>query len=168
MNGAGCADGRRAGCGPGARPAACPQIQCSRLSAQGRTRTIANHRGPARYSGSQPLTPNGDTTYSSLSGKYGDGSPPSNEFPLKIKLINTETMASVVKDAGIVSSTSPTASTSNVNFDVTEKTPYVAIYYADVTRLGEANPEGTLCFMTGGTYTPTNTNIVNGERARVV
>ena len=49
------------------------------------------------------------------------------------------------------------------NLTVSAKTPYTAIYYADVTGLGLANPINTLCFMTGGTYTPTNTNILSGS-----
>ncbi len=101
-------------------------------------------------------------TYSFLRGRLGGDSSVS-EFPLKLRVINSKTGTQVSEtDLGTVTSTNAVARVVN-NISVAAKTPYTAIYYADVTGLGLANPINTLCFMTGGTYTPANTNILSGS-----
>ena len=102
-------------------------------------------------------------TYSLLRGGVGDGSP-TVEFPMKLKVVNTRTGSDVgTADAGTVTSTDTSAPGASHSFTVTEKTPYVAIYHADVTEWGLDNPIATWCFMTGGTYTIINLSIENGS-----
>ena len=102
-------------------------------------------------------------TYSLLRAGVGDGSS-TVEFPMKLKVVNTRTGSDVrTADAGTVTSTDTTAPRALHGFTVTAKTPYVAIYYADVAEWGLDNPIATYCFMTGGTYTITNLSIDNGS-----
>ncbi|MCY4322556.1 MAG: hypothetical protein OXD00_02565 [Gammaproteobacteria bacterium] len=90
-------------------------------------------------------------TYSFLRGRVGGDSSVS-EFPLKLRLINSNTGAQThLIELGTVTSTTAVGRATN-NIQVAAKTPYTAIYYADVTGLGEANPINSVCFMTGGTY----------------
>ena len=79
-------------------------------------------------------------------------------FPLKLRLVNSQTGSQVSEtDLGTVTSANAVDRTNN-QISVSAKTPYVAIYYADVTGLGVSNPINTICFMTGGTYTITTQN----------
>ena len=114
--------------------------------------------------GSQTIFANNinGVTYSFLRGLVGDGSSITS-FPMKLRVINTRTGAAVITDdLGAVTSTNAVHRTTN-RFDLAATTPYVAIYYADVTGLGIGNPINTICFMTGGTYTITNVSISNGS-----
>ena len=115
--------------------------------------------------GTQVITANNfnRVNYSILRASVGDGGP--TEFPMKLRVVNTRSGAIVrTADVGTVNSSVQTiAPRRNENFTVTAKTPYVAIYYADVTEWGLGNPLATFCFMTGGTYTITNVSILNGS-----
>jgi len=112
--------------------------------------------------GTQQLTANNffRVNYSILSAGVGDGG--SSSFPMKLRVINTRT-GSIVRtaDVGTVTSTDASAPRQTESFTLTAKTPYVAIYYADVTEWGLQNPISTFCFMTGGDYTIRNNSLLS-------
>ena len=99
-------------------------------------------------------------TYTFLRNRV-DGDSPATSFPLKLRLLNSKTGAQASEtDLGTVTATNAVDRANN-QFSVSAKTPYTAIYYADVAGLGAANPINTLCFMTGGTYTIENAGSSN-------
>jgi len=96
--------------------------------------------------------------WNGLRSLVGAGDNPVTSITVYGKVKNTRTGADVrMIDFGAVTSTqNPSYSDNNVT--LTETTPYVLILYSNFAGSGESNPFGVQCFMTGGTYTPANTN----------
>jgi len=96
--------------------------------------------------------------WNGLRGLVGAGDNPVTSITVYGKVKNTRTGADVrMIDFGAATSTqNPSYSDNNVT--LTETTPYVLILYSNFAGSGESNPFGVQCFMTGGTYTPANTN----------
>ncbi|MCY4228124.1 MAG: hypothetical protein OXF20_10635 [Gammaproteobacteria bacterium] len=96
--------------------------------------------------------------YSTLRSRSGDGGP--NSFPILAKVYNTRTdsqVGSTVTLASINSGFTALISGSNqLANGLTVNTPYTAVVYTTATGFGEARPFLRRCFMTGGTYTPSN------------
>ena len=79
----------------------------------------------------------------------------------KIRNLRTNTDVQTIDLGTVTSSQDLSGSTTNVT--VTANTPYVVIVYTDFAGHGENNPMSINCYMTGGTYTPTNTVFDRGS-----
>ncbi|MCY3997557.1 MAG: hypothetical protein OXF07_15585 [Rhodobacter sp.] len=96
--------------------------------------------------------------YSILRSRGGDGGP--TEFPTNIKVYNAKNgtqagSTQVIANFRSVYTELNTAFTFTLS-SLTEKTPYYAVVYTTARGYGEGNPLTVRCFMTGGTYTPSN------------
>ena len=95
--------------------------------------------------------------YSELRSRAGDGG--ATSFPLRYRVYNARTGSQTGSQGGfatITSSNPNLASGTNAPFALTEKTPYYITVYTTASGFGESRPLLTRCFMTGGTYTPSN------------
>ena len=94
--------------------------------------------------------------YSLLRSEVGDGGPTS--FPILYTYTNAKTgQKSAAIRVTTVDSANPNFSSSSEAAGYTAKTPYYFTVFARASGFGESRPLTRLCFMTGGTYTPTNT-----------
>ena len=94
--------------------------------------------------------------YSLLRSEVGDGGPTS--FPILYTYTNAKTgQKSAAIRVTTVDSANPNFSASSEAAGYTAKTPYYFTVFARASGFGESRPLTRLCFMTGGTYTPTNT-----------
>ena len=93
--------------------------------------------------------------YSLLRSEVGDGGPTS--FPILYTYTNAKTgQKSAAIRVTTVDSANPNFSASSEAAGYTAKTPYYFTVFARASGFGESRPLTRLCFMTGGTYTPTN------------
>ncbi|MCY4284169.1 MAG: hypothetical protein OXC65_02375, partial [Thiotrichales bacterium] len=98
-----------------------------------------------------------DNLYSALRSQLGDGG--ATSFPLRYRVYNARTNSQTGSEGGFatISSGSPNlASGNSVSFSLSEKTPYYIAIYSTASGFGESRPLLRRCFMTGGTYTPSN------------
>jgi len=105
--------------------------------------------------------------YGKLRSVASDGSS-LNVFPTRLKVYKARTGAQAGSTKIIATfSQSYRALNTTLNFNLSglaAKTPYYALVYvdSDSTSCGEGAAITRRCFMTGGTYTPTNTDLANG------
>ena len=97
--------------------------------------------------------------YGILRSQGGDGGP--TEFPTNIKVHNARTGAQA-GTTQVLAIFRQVYTQLNTDFTftlsgLTANTPYYVVVYTTATGFGENRPFTTRCFMTGGTYTPTNT-----------
>ena len=95
--------------------------------------------------------------YSSLRAQAGDGGP--TEFIIQFKAYNAKTnsqQGSIGTFATVNSGSPNLAASTQVPFGLSARTPYYVVVYTTATGFGEARPLMRRCFMTGGTYTPSN------------
>ena len=95
--------------------------------------------------------------YSTLRGRVGDGG--ATAFPIRYRLYNNRTGAQVADNppSTVIESGNPNFTAAPTTFSgLSEKTPYVAVIYTTASGFGASNPLLSRCFMTGGTYTPSN------------
>ncbi|MCY4292341.1 MAG: hypothetical protein OXC72_11380, partial [Roseovarius sp.] len=95
--------------------------------------------------------------YSSLRAQAGDGGP--TEFTLQFKAYNARTnsqQGSIGTFATVNSGSPNLAASTQVPFGLSANTPYYVTVYTTASGFGEARPLMRRCFMTGGTYTPSN------------
>ena len=94
--------------------------------------------------------------YSALRAQVGDGGPTS--FPLTLYIRNAITNAVVVNNAYrlAISSSNQDLIALTTSHTLSPKTPYVVTLETSASGFGEARPLLRRCFMTGGTYTPSN------------
>jgi len=102
--------------------------------------------------------------FGKLRSRAGDGAPAL--FPTRIKVYNARTGAQA-GSTQIIAMFSSSYKQLNTTFNfalsgLTPKTPYYALVYTTASGFGELAPLTRRCFMTGGTYTPTNTDLANG------
>lgn len=105
-----------------------------------------------------------DNLYSALRSQLGDGG--ATSFPLRYRVYNARTGSQTGSQGGfatITSSNPNLVSGSNSPFALTEKTPFYITIYTTASGYGESRPLLRRCFMTGGTYTPANTDINSGS-----
>ena len=103
--------------------------------------------------------------YSNLRSRSGDSGLTS--FPTNIKVYNARTGAQA-GSTQVIADFRSTYPELNTDFTFTlsglaAKTPYYAVVYTTATGFGEARPFLRRCFMTGGIYTPANTELTNGS-----
>jgi len=95
--------------------------------------------------------------YSSLRGKAGDGAP--SQFPIHYRARDARTNSVVFTSQRLVRITSTTQKLGRYNdkpiSGLTARTPYVFEVYTTAGGLTDS-PLLRRCFMTGGTYTPSN------------
>jgi len=98
-----------------------------------------------------------DNLYSALRAQAGDGGP--TEFVIQYKVRNARTNAqAATASAGRITSGNPNLNATNLPISsLAAKTPYVYTIETTASGYGESRPLMRRCFMTGGTYTPTNT-----------
>ncbi len=99
-----------------------------------------------------------DNLYSTLRSGLGDGG--ATSFPIRYRVYNARTGSQAGSEGGfatITSSNPNLVSGTNSPFSLNEKTPYYITIYSTASGYGESRPLLRRCFMTGGTYTPTNT-----------
>ena len=107
--------------------------------------------------GARLTIPTISNLYSALRSRVGDGGPTS--FPIAYKIYNNRTGIRITNEV-----ISQTITTSNPNYNsqplslgnLSQRTPYMIVYYTTATGFGESRPLLRRCFMTGGTYTPSN------------
>ena len=96
--------------------------------------------------------------YSQLRSRSGDGG--ATEFPTNIKVYNARTGAQA-GSTQVLANFRQAYTGLNTDFTftlsgLTARTPYYVVVYTTATGFGEARPLLRRCFMTGGTYTPSN------------
>ena len=101
------------------------------------------------------VTKNVNNLYAQLRAQSGDGGPTS--FPIRYTYTNAKTgQKSAVNVITTVDSSNPNFGGSNPNSSYAMKTPYYFTIYTTASGFGESRPLTRRCFMTGGTYTPSN------------
>jgi len=107
--------------------------------------------------------------YSTLRSRVGDGGPTS--FPIVAKVYNTRTdsqVGSTVTLAAINSGFTALVNGSNqLANGLARNTPHSVVVYTTATGFGEARPFLRRCFMTGGTYTPSNESGEDGFNSQL-
>ena len=95
--------------------------------------------------------------YSELRSRAGDGG--ATTFNIRASVYNARTGARVA-DAGVIIIRSGVpnlvAGSDVIASNLTARTPYYLVVYTTASGFGEARPFMRRCFMTGGTYTPSN------------
>ena len=100
--------------------------------------------------------------YSQLSSRTGDGGP--IQFPIHFRARNAKTNAIVFNSNRLIRISSVTANLGRYrNRPMTGLRPRTQYVYEVYTSAGGLGPLLRRCFMTGGTYMPTNTDLTNGS-----
>ena len=100
--------------------------------------------------------------YGLLRSYAGDGGPTS--FPIRYTVHNAKTGARQGPyNLGTVDSSNPNFGGSSQNASYPTKTPHYFTVYTTANGFGASRPLTRRCFMTGGTYTPTNADINDGS-----
>ncbi|MCY4276292.1 MAG: hypothetical protein OXE81_00405 [Gammaproteobacteria bacterium] len=98
---------------------------------------------------------NVNNLYSQLRASSGDGGPTS--FPIRYTYTNAKTgQKSATTVITEVTSGSPNFGGTNQNLGFTMRTPHYFTIFTTAAGWGESRPLTRRCFMTGGTYTPSN------------
>ena len=95
--------------------------------------------------------------YSILRSRSGDGG--ATVFPIRYRLYNNRTGAQVADNppSTVIESGNPNFTAAPTTFSgLSARTPYYVVVYTTATGFGESRPFLRRCFMTGGTYTPSN------------
>ena len=105
--------------------------------------------------------------YSALRAQAGDGGPTS--FAIQYHVRNARTNAQAASaSAGRITSGSPNLNGGLLPISgLSSNTPYVFTIETTATGFGEARPLLRRCFMTGGTYTPSNESGEDGFNSQL-